>query len=111
MALSAFVDALNIGTGAVSSTVVRTGYGFQPKACIYWWSGRTESGDTTEALDLKGGMRGGTSSTDRRCVTVQSDDSVGTSATDRKHNNAQCIECLDLTGAIDGNAEIGRGHV
>src|SRR4029434_11297977 len=106
MALSAFVDAFNIGTGAVASTVVRTGYGFQPKACIYWWSGRTESVDTTGALDLKAGIGVATSSTDRRCVMVQSDDSVGTSATDRKHNNAQCIECLDLTGAIDGNADL-----
>src|SRR4030095_5297250 len=106
MALSAFVDALNIGTGAVSSTVVRTGYGFQPKACLYWWSGGTESVDTTGALDLKAGIGVATSSTDRRCVTVQSDDSVGTSASDGKHNNAQCIERLDLTGAIDGNADL-----
>jgi hypothetical protein len=106
MALSAFVDAFNIGTGAVASTVVRTGYSFQPKACIYWWSGRTESVDTAGSLDLKGGIGVATSATDRRCVTVQSVNGVGTSVTDRKHNNAQCIECLDTAGAVDGNADL-----
>lgn len=106
MALSCFVDAFNIGTGAVASTVVRTGYGFQPKACIYFWSGRTESTDTATQLDLKQGIGVAVSATDRRCVTVQSDHAAGTMATDRKHNNAQCIECLTIAGAVDGNADL-----
>lgn len=106
MALSCFVDAFNIGTGAVASTVARTGYGFQPKACIYWWSGRTESVDTVGQLDLKQGIGVAVSATDRRCVTVQSDHAAATMATDRKQNNAQCIECLTTAGAVDGNADL-----
>jgi hypothetical protein len=106
MPLQAFVDAFNIGTGAVASTVVRTGYGFQPKACIYFWSGRTESVDTVNQLDLKGGVGFACSPTDRRCISTQSDFGPTTMATDRKHNNAQCIEALTITGTVDGNADL-----
>src|SRR5262245_36073591 len=106
MALSCFVDAFNIGTGAAASTVVRTGYGFQPKACIYFWSGRTESTDAGGRLDLKPGIGVACSATDRRCVVTQSDDAAGTMATDRRHDNAQCIEALTIAGATEGLADL-----
>lgn len=106
MALQCYVDAFNIGTGAVASTVIRTGYGFQPKACIYYWAGHTSATDTSARMDIKAGIGVATSATDRRCVTVQSDDGPTNMATDRKHNNAQCIECLTTAGAVDGNADL-----
>ena len=112
MALSAFVDAFNIGTGAAASTVVRTGYGFAPKACIYFWSGRTESVNAVGGLQLKQGIGLATSASDRRCVTAYSGHAVGTSRSQRKHNNAQIIEALldpidaPPTGTIDGNADL-----
>src|SRR4029453_8617330 len=106
MALSAFFDAFNIGTGAAGSTVVRTGYGFQPKACIYFWSGRTEATSATGLLDNKLGGGGGVSSTDRRCVTTQDQTGAGTMVTDKRHDNAACIATLTNTGTLDGLADL-----
>src|SRR5947209_736339 len=58
--------AFNIGTGAVSSTVVTSGIGFQPKVVLFWWSGRTETVDTTGGASISRGFGVGVSPTDRR---------------------------------------------
>lgn len=106
MAYNAFLDAFNIGTGAASSTVPRTGYGFTPKACIYFWSGQTGTVDVVGRLDYKGGIGVACSSTDRRFVVVQSDDGPTTTASNRKQSAAGCLGGLTIAGADDGEASL-----
>jgi len=106
MPLQCFVDAFNIGTGAVASTVVRTGYGFQPKACLYWWSGRTESTTTFARKNLQMGAGMASSATARACVTMLSQDTTTTMVTNRRHDAANVIACTTTSDTTDGSADL-----
>lgn len=106
MALACFVDSFNIGTGAAASTVVRTGYGFQPKACLYWWSGRTESTATFARKTLLPGLGMAVASTSRAAITGMTQDAVGTMVCANRHSTAACIECLTTAKAVEGSADL-----
>jgi hypothetical protein len=108
MALQCYVDAFNIGTGAAASTVVRTGYGFQPKACVYWWSGRTESAATFARKNPQMGMGLATSPTNRACVTGYSQDAAATMITNRRHDAANVIATSTFTtvDVLEGSADL-----
>lgn len=106
MPLQCFVDTFNIGTGAVASTVVRTGYGFQPKACLYWWSGRTESTTTFARKTLQVGAGMASGPTARACVTSLSQDTPTTMVTNRRHDAANVIACTTTADATDGSADL-----
>jgi hypothetical protein len=106
MALQCFVDAFNIGTGAAASTVVRTGYGFQPKACLYWWSGRTESAATFARKTLLPGLGMAVSPTSRAAISGMSQDAVATMVCAARHTNAACVECLTTAKALEGSADL-----
>ena len=105
-AFSDKVGAFNIGTGAVSTTVPVTGVGFQPKAIIFWWSGRTESTDTTGGANHARGFGVAVSSTSRRAIYSQSQDGVSTSSANTGHHNANVVGALTTTGTIDGLADL-----
>lgn len=108
MALQCFVDAFNVlASGVSGQTIVRTGYGFQPKCCLYWWSGRMETTDiSVTSGDVKPGVGVACSATDRRCITAQMDDLAGTMACDGRQSDAACIETLTLTGSLDGSVDL-----
>jgi hypothetical protein len=106
MAFSCYVDAFSVGSGAAGTTVVRTGYGFAPKACIYLWSGSLATTDLASQNDIRLGIGFATSATDRRLVTVQSDHGAGTMATDRRHSNSACIETLNISGTVEGSLDV-----
>jgi hypothetical protein len=101
MAFQCFLDAFNIGLGAAATTVVRTGYGFQPKACLYWWSGRVESTTSFAAQNLQPGFGMATGPTSRACVTSYSQNGIGTMVTNRRHDNANVINLSTNVSTVD----------
>lgn len=106
MVLSATVGALDTGTGAIGTTVVVSGLGFQPKVIFFWWSGHTGSADAAGRLDHKRGFGAAISTTDRRFVTDQSDDTPTAAATDRRQGNTACVGFLTIAGAGAGLLDV-----
>jgi hypothetical protein len=81
VALQAFFDSFNVTTGAIGTTIVRTGYGFQPKAFLLWGFGRTEAGPAAGRGTLKATIGLATSATDRRCQGIYSGDALASAVT------------------------------
>jgi hypothetical protein len=103
VALSAFVDAFNSTSGGVvGATVVRTGYGFQPKACVYFLNGQVGTVDIVGRKSNRVGMGFAVSPTDRVCVCVNADDAAGTMNTDRRHSNSACVAAFSISSTLDG---------
>src|SRR3990167_5170956 len=65
MALSAKVGAFNTGIDVVTSTIVISDVGFQPKVIIFWWAGRTDSTDAVGRRNSQYGMGVAISATER----------------------------------------------
>jgi hypothetical protein len=110
MAFQCFVDTFNMVTTGVGTTIVRTGYGFTPKACLYWWTGRAEPGSATFATaTLQAGFGMAASPTSRACVSSYSQTGAATMITNRRHDNANCVATSTWTGtvdAVDGSADL-----
>jgi hypothetical protein len=105
--LSTKVGWFNVGTGGTGSTVPVTGIGFQPKVVNLWWSGRTESMDTTSSASISRGFGVAVSPSDRRSVFSQSLDAQGTTVTDSGHHNAAAIGTINPSdGLINGLADL-----
>ena len=100
MAFQCFLDAFTTASGS-SAPIVRTGYGFQPKACLYWWSGRPTAGPIFGRTSLFPGFGMATSSTNRASVTAFSYDGQGTMVTNRRHSNTDCIAQMTLSTSLD----------
>lgn len=100
MGLNVKVGSFNIGTGAAGTTTVISGIGFQPKAIIFWWTGRTESTKTAGGASVRRGLGFATSSTDFRAIACGDDDGVGTAqAAQGRRDDACILEVADLSGA------------
>lgn len=106
MGISTKVETFNIGTGAATTTVARTGYGFTPIFLIFMYCGRTETTDTAGGNNSIRGMGWVTSTSSRRVVASQSEDAVGTSNCDTTIRNDTCIAAIDTAGASDGLADL-----
>lgn len=106
MSLLTKFDSFNIGTGAIGTTIPRSGYGFQPKFIFVWGSGRTNSVDTAGRLDAKYFMGMAISPTNRAAVGCQDDDTALTSATDRFQREDAIIGELSTAGAIVGLGDV-----
>lgn len=104
MALDVDVGAFNVATALNGTVTVTTG--FQPKAIIFWWSGRTETVDTAGGAHHKRGIGFATSTTDRRCVFTQSRDAVASANAHQSHRDDACIGALTTAGGADGRADI-----
>lgn len=104
MAFTTFVDSFNVTTAAAGNTVVRTGYGFQPKVIILWWSNRQESVDTVGAQTIMRGVGFATSTSNRYAICTK--DRNAQAATDTATLNAPdaCIVSLlqAATNTVDG---------
>ena len=102
MGFSAKVGSFNTGTGTTSIDVT---CGFQPKAIIFFWSGRTETSNTQGEATAIYGMGFGVSATDRRAVCNRSAHGSGNAAADMTHSNAACVLSQSAT-AIDGALDL-----
>ncbi len=103
MALDTKVDSLLVQTSdIVTDTIVVTGLGFTPKAIIFWWNGRDEAVDTLGRANTKFGLSYCGGATDRRAISGQSEDAVGTSRSDDAARADTCVFIISTAGAIDG---------
>lgn len=106
MGFSAKVGSFNLGTGIATSTKSVSGVGFQPKVVLFWWSGRTESVDTTNgSIDIKGGFGAMVSGTERGASAFYMDDANSISDTNGVIRNDACIATTSGALATDGLAD------
>ena len=106
LSIQTFLDSFNVTTGAIGSTIVRTGYGFQPKAFIIWCSGRTEAVDTVGAFSQAMALGFGTSTTQRVSVGVHSEDNAAAGDADTETTVVACLVVAATAGAVDGLLDI-----
>lgn len=106
MAMNAKAGSFNITTGAATSTVQVTGVGFQPKAIIFFWSGRTESTDASGRATTFRGVGAAASTSARIAATNQSQDAQAAAVCDQAYHNGACIELLTTAGGIDGLGDL-----
>jgi len=99
------VGAFNLGTGAFPTTVPVTGVGFQPKAVLFWLSGRTTSTDSASTANHQRGFGAAVSATDRHAVCSQSADNVADASADARQATEEAICALTTTGTLDGLAD------
>lgn len=104
MAVAVADGTITITTGAIGTTFTVSGLSFQPKALLFFWSGRATNGQAE--ADHKFGMGIAVSTTSRRAMTTQSDHGTTTTATDRRLATTACIATLTIAGAIDGLADL-----
>jgi len=105
MALSTKFTSFNTGTGAAGSTVDVT-LGFQPKAFIVWWSGRTETVDTVGRADSHIGIGLGVSSTQRVCACWSRDDANAAETGAMVMESDQIIARLTVAGVDNGKMDV-----
>lgn len=106
MALSVATGAFSSGTGAAGTTVAVTGLGFQPKAIIFFWNGRTDTVSAAGRATLYLGRGFATSSTNRTCLCMNSVDAGASSDGATFHHFASCILSVSNAGAIDGRMDL-----
>jgi len=90
------------GTGAVSSTISESGFGFQPKAVLFMWNGRTEATDTVGRQDIMFGMGASDGTNDYSFCAFDSDNVTTTNGGMRLDNN-ECIVTADGDGLVTGS--------
>lgn len=56
MSVLSFLETFAVTTGPVGTTMVRTGYGFRPKAIIVISAGRTEATNSRSSQSMRGGL-------------------------------------------------------
>ena len=95
----------NLGTttAAAGNTVVVSGLGFQPKAVIFWSSGRTETIDTTGSDDIQATFGFATSTTSRASSSFMHRDAVTAApSVYGLLSDASAFSVLTTSGAVDG---------
>lgn len=99
------VGSFNSGTGAVASTVVVTGVGFQPKAVVFWWTRSTTTGVIDEVLggSMNIGVGFASGAANRNCAVSQSTDASATSDSNKYFYTDACIVVTIADGsAVEG---------
>jgi hypothetical protein len=102
VSLSVASGAFDTGTGAVATTVVVSGLGFQPKAILFWWNGRTGSVTASGRASHARGYGAATSTAQRWAVYGSSQDAVANTVAKSAQINTACVGILTAAGAIDG---------
>lgn len=102
MPLQAKVGSFSSGTGALSSTVAVTGVGFQPKAILFWWSGRSESTDAIGRATLYRGFGAVAGTTDRQAAGTTSADAAASIDAARLSRNDAVVAVMTAAGVVDG---------
>jgi hypothetical protein len=104
MALSAKVGAFNTGTGTTS--IVVTGVGFQPKALLLWWTGRTGTVDAQGRASHFAGYGAATATTERWAITTNDIDAAAAQDASTAKTATGCMLSVSAAGAIDGKADL-----
>lgn len=90
-------------TYSVTTTDVRTGLDFQPKALMFYCMGLGSSTDTaSETTHWRGSVGFATSTSSRRCVTVQDQDAAPTTVCTAGLHEAAVLATVTSTPAFDG---------
>jgi hypothetical protein len=106
LALDRKVGSFSTGTGAIGTTVVVSGLGFQPKAIIFWWSGTTSSVNAVTEQDHFHGFGFAVSPTDRRAVTGSSDHAAAGGGTDHGHRADACVIGVGIGGGFNAMLDL-----
>ena len=104
MALSAKVGAFNTGTG--TSSIVVSDVGFQPKAILFWWSGRTGTTDAQGRESHFQGVGAATATTQRWAITTNDIDAAAAQDAATAKTATGCLLSVSSAGAIDGKADL-----
>jgi len=90
----------------LGSTITVTGIPFQPKALIFWWSGRTGTVDASGLQTHRRGFGFAESTTQRGAVSTQSEfDSAGANCDLGMRQDCVMFD-ITTAGAIDGIADL-----
>lgn len=92
------------GTGAAASTVAITGVGFQPKAIIFWASGKTSAG--SEANSIAASIGFACTGIDNQGIAGSCMNSAATPTCDRSESQTKCIVRLNSDGTDGGQASV-----
>lgn len=101
MALSVKAGAFDSGTG-VATTTIEVDTGFQPKAIIFWWSGKADTTDACSAGTIAAGVGFACGTSDRRCSGWASTSGGANSATGRIQRNDACVATVTGAGSVGG---------
>lgn len=97
MALSIAVGQFNIGTGAAGTTVTITP-GFETKALILWWSGRTATNSHARESHIRG--MGFATATQFRAWCTHDVNAAGTADCDQAQRTDACILEMSNTALV-----------
>lgn len=106
MTLNAACGQLSTTTGAIGTTIVVSGLGFQPKVVFLWWNGRTDTVDATGRRTHQRGFGVAISTTDRRNVTTLSQDTPTAMVTNKSQGVSWCVVLTTTADAIDGELDV-----
>lgn len=100
------VGSFNIDTSKTYGQYqVLTGFGFQPKVFMVWWSGGTNEGDTVASGTIRSGFGAATSSTNRFCLFGYSLDEGASSDTYCGFNNDRLISIYSSPSVVEGHLD------
>ena len=105
MALSTKVISFGTGTGAAGTTIDVT-LGFQPKAVIVVWNGRTESTDTVGRADSHIGRGFGVSNTARGCTVWSRQNGAAAETGATVITTSAIVYRVTTAGVADGALDI-----
>jgi hypothetical protein len=108
MAIQTSTGTFLIASTDVATTVLQIrGVGFQGKALILFWSGRTDATSAAGGASHTRGIGFATGTANRGYQTTQSTDAVATTQSDIKINTDACVATLTLAAAsaVDGLAD------
>ena len=106
MAIQTFVDTFDITTAAIGTTFTRTGYGFQPKALLLFCTGRSGSSDAVGSQSVRYSVGFATSPTDRRVMTMLSDDALATTDAGCNNSIAAAMAIISTGTSIAGQLDL-----
>lgn len=104
MALSVADGTINVTTGAIGTTFTVSGLSFQPKALIFFWSGRSSNGFGEE--DSRFGMGYAVSTSSRRVYGGVSRHANASSSAFGMRRSDCCITTVSTGAVVNGRADL-----
>lgn len=104
LSVKALFFTFSSGTG-LGATFDCTGFGFQPKAVLLFWNGRSEATDTVGLLDSHAGIGCAISTTMRFASNTFYDQGTTNCIVGSRYTNAGCMLTNDATGAETGRVD------
>ena len=101
--MAGYVGSFNVSSAEGVGTVKQIrGVGYQGKAVLFWWTGRTETADAAGGAHHRRGMGAAVSATSRRAAATRSVDAGGSSDTGRWGREDACVALITTADATDG---------